>query len=187
LQKKGRLRMRILLDEELVEVFADDGQLVLSDLAYPDPSSRGIRAFATDGVATLEKLTVTPMLTTWFTTGIGEDVVCSNQELKGGTYGDVTVPADAWCHLNRVTVTGNISAKRASGIGIVNSSILGDVHADETTGSADPMTTGTNVVCNTTVSKNLHVNKSGTNALRTRRQLPEPPSLGHALRSALVK
>jgi levanase len=49
----GLVRMRILVDTSSVEVFTDQGQVVLTDQIFPDPTSNGVSLFATNGTATL--------------------------------------------------------------------------------------------------------------------------------------
>jgi fructan beta-fructosidase len=49
----GLVRIRILVDTSSVEVFADQGQVVLTDQIFPDPSSNGVSLFANNGTATL--------------------------------------------------------------------------------------------------------------------------------------
>jgi fructan beta-fructosidase len=49
----GHLGLRILVDTSSVEVFAAQGQVVLTDQVFPDPSSTGVTLFATGGVADL--------------------------------------------------------------------------------------------------------------------------------------
>ena len=49
------LRLRVLVDRSSVEVFAQDGRLVLTDRVYPDPGSQGV-ALDADGPARLLRL-----------------------------------------------------------------------------------------------------------------------------------
>ena len=51
--RHGQLHLRILVDTSSVEVFADKGQVVLTDQIFPDPSSTGVDLFAVGGTATL--------------------------------------------------------------------------------------------------------------------------------------
>jgi len=43
--RDGVLRLRILLDRCSVEVFADDGRVVLTDLIFPEPGDRGLSVY----------------------------------------------------------------------------------------------------------------------------------------------
>ena len=51
------LKLKIYLDSSSVEVFSADGQVSISDLVYPDPTSTGIGTFADGGTARLKSLT----------------------------------------------------------------------------------------------------------------------------------
>jgi fructan beta-fructosidase len=61
----GLLRLRILVDASSVEVFADQGEVVLADQIFPDASSTGVSAFAAGGTATLVHLTAWPLASIW--------------------------------------------------------------------------------------------------------------------------
>lgn len=59
LQTSGSmLEMRIFVDRSSVELFADRGQAVITDLIYPDPASTGITVFADDERKVIESLHV---------------------------------------------------------------------------------------------------------------------------------
>lgn len=51
----GRIRLHVLTDACSVEVFANDGQTVISDLVFPDPDANTLEVFATGGNARLVK------------------------------------------------------------------------------------------------------------------------------------
>ena len=53
------LRLTVLVDESSVEVFADGGRLVFTDLVFPRRDSRQIRLVADGGTAWLTEGTVT--------------------------------------------------------------------------------------------------------------------------------
>jgi levanase len=61
----GVVRLTILVDWSSVEVFAQDGQVLLTDQIFPDPTSTGLSAFASGGTAELRSLTVEPMHSAW--------------------------------------------------------------------------------------------------------------------------
>lgn len=61
----GRLDLRILVDASSVEVFAGQGQVVMTDQIFPDASSTGVDAFATGGTATLDQATGSQMASIW--------------------------------------------------------------------------------------------------------------------------
>jgi fructan beta-fructosidase len=49
----GTLRLRVLVDTSSVEVFTDQGQIVLTDQIFPDATSNGVTLFANNGTAKL--------------------------------------------------------------------------------------------------------------------------------------
>lgn len=61
----GTVKLRVLVDWSSVEVFANDGQLVLTDQIFPDPSSQAVQAFANGGTATLNSFTATQVSSAW--------------------------------------------------------------------------------------------------------------------------
>jgi len=61
----GELRLRILVDDSSVEVFADQGEVVLTDQVFPDTSSAGVSAFADGGTATVDRLTAWNLASIW--------------------------------------------------------------------------------------------------------------------------
>ncbi len=63
--RDGTLDLRILVDNSIVEVFAEDGERVLTDLVYPATGSNGLKVFAESGTATVESLAVYQMRSIW--------------------------------------------------------------------------------------------------------------------------
>jgi fructan beta-fructosidase len=61
----GRLHLHILVDASSVEVFAGQGEVVLTDQIFPDATSTGVAAFATGGTATLTDLTAWRLASIW--------------------------------------------------------------------------------------------------------------------------
>jgi len=61
----GVLRLTILVDWSSVEVFAQDGAVLMTDQIFPSPSSTGTAAFATGGTAVLQGLTAFHMRSAW--------------------------------------------------------------------------------------------------------------------------
>ncbi|MGZ4159177.1 MAG: GH32 C-terminal domain-containing protein [Neobacillus sp.] len=61
----GKLKLKILVDWSSIEVFAEDGKVVLTDQIFPDPSSAGMSMFASGGTAHLESLTVNHLRSAW--------------------------------------------------------------------------------------------------------------------------
>ena len=56
-----RVRLRILVDRSSVEVFADDGRVVLTDQVFPLGANTGVSLYAKGGVARLVSLDAWPM------------------------------------------------------------------------------------------------------------------------------
>lgn len=63
--RDGTLNLRILVDNSIVEVFAENGERVLTDLVYPGTGSNGLKIFAEGGAAALETITIHQMRSTW--------------------------------------------------------------------------------------------------------------------------
>ncbi|TLM70885.1 glycoside hydrolase family 32 protein [Pseudarthrobacter sp. NamB4] len=57
----GALKLQIVVDHCSVEVFAQDGKVVLTDLVFPEQGSAGNRLAVTGGPATVRTLTVTTL------------------------------------------------------------------------------------------------------------------------------
>jgi len=60
----GLLRLEVYVDSASVEVFAGEGDAVLTDQIFPDPAGTGVELFAEAGGAVLHRLHVTPMTVT---------------------------------------------------------------------------------------------------------------------------
>ena len=90
------------------------------------------------------------------------DLTCANRQLNATTIaGDLTVPKGAWCDLVRVHVNGDLLLQGSTGVRIAGSTIAGDVQVVNTSAASDAMSSGANVICNTAVAGNLHVQNSG--------------------------
>jgi len=61
----GLVQFHIFVDWSSVEVFGGNGQAVISDQIFPQPSSNGLAAFATGGTAKLISLHVWPLQSIW--------------------------------------------------------------------------------------------------------------------------
>ena len=59
------LNLRVLIDDSIVEVFAEDGERVLTDLVNPAVGSNGLKLSADRGTAALEVLAVHQMRSIW--------------------------------------------------------------------------------------------------------------------------
>ncbi|WNS78930.1 glycoside hydrolase family 32 protein [Domibacillus sp. DTU_2020_1001157_1_SI_ALB_TIR_016] len=63
--KEGKIKLRIFVDWSSVEVFANDGEIAMTDLIFPDSDSRTVELFIEDGKVTLVSLIVHPLQTIW--------------------------------------------------------------------------------------------------------------------------
>ncbi|HEY5751862.1 MAG TPA: GH32 C-terminal domain-containing protein [Chthoniobacterales bacterium] len=63
--KKGRVELHIFVDWSSVEVFADDGQVSITDQIFPKPSSEGLALFANGGIAKLVSLHIWQLESIW--------------------------------------------------------------------------------------------------------------------------
>jgi levanbiose-producing levanase len=64
----GRVRLHLFVDTSSVEVFGNGGRIVITDLIFPDPASRGLALYAKGGAARLVGLDVWELAPTWSTT-----------------------------------------------------------------------------------------------------------------------
>ena len=93
----------------------------------------------------------------------GADVNCQNQQLTG-TYHNVTVANGNWCDLAGATVTGDVHAGNATGLGITDSIVIGNVDVGNTVGALDASHVGQNVICNSLVWGDVHIQNSSSSA-----------------------
>lgn len=63
--KHGKVKLQIFVDWSSVEVFANDGEVAMTDLIFPDRDSRAIELFAKNGQVELVSLTVHPLKKIW--------------------------------------------------------------------------------------------------------------------------
>ncbi|MET7700351.1 GH32 C-terminal domain-containing protein [Streptomyces sp. NPDC005485] len=56
--ENGKVKLRILVDWSSVEVFGGSGEAVITDQIFPDPADQGVRLFAENGSARLDKAVV---------------------------------------------------------------------------------------------------------------------------------
>lgn len=61
----GQLKLRIIVDASSVEVFADQGQVTLTDQIFPDPDSAGLSVFAEGGSAQVSSLDAWKLGSIW--------------------------------------------------------------------------------------------------------------------------
>ena len=60
-----RVRLHIFVDRSIVEVFADDGEKVMTDRAYPPQDSWQIEMYSNGGAGKVDSLTIWPMSSIW--------------------------------------------------------------------------------------------------------------------------
>ncbi|MFJ4815961.1 GH32 C-terminal domain-containing protein [Streptomyces sp. NPDC088801] len=63
--ENGKVKLRILVDWSSVEVFGGNGEAVITDQIFPDPSSTGVEVFAEGGTATLDHLRAWQLGSIW--------------------------------------------------------------------------------------------------------------------------
>ncbi|MDX3747912.1 GH32 C-terminal domain-containing protein [Streptomyces sp. AK08-02] len=63
--KNGKVKLRILVDWSSVEVFGGNGEAVITDQIFPDPSSTGVEVFAEGGTATLDQMRTWQLRSIW--------------------------------------------------------------------------------------------------------------------------
>ncbi|MBO0834983.1 MAG: glycoside hydrolase family 3 C-terminal domain-containing protein, partial [Actinobacteria bacterium] len=86
-------------------------------------------------------------------------ITCSDQQFNATTInGNLTIPPGAWCDLVRVTVNGNVSIQ-GTGVRMSGVTINGNVAAS-TSDASDPLSSGANTICNSTITGNLQIQGS---------------------------
>lgn len=60
-----QIKLRIFVDQCSIEIFADEGRLVLTSQIYPDPAGTGIELFSLGGKTTLSSLRAWPLASIW--------------------------------------------------------------------------------------------------------------------------
>lgn len=60
-----RIKLRLFVDQSLIELFIDDGETVFTTLIYPDPSSQGVELFAEGGAAIFSNVKVYGISSVW--------------------------------------------------------------------------------------------------------------------------
>ncbi len=64
-QPAGKVKLHIFVDACSVEVFADDGEVVITDLVFPSAGSRGVEFFAAPGEAMVGPVDVWTLKSIW--------------------------------------------------------------------------------------------------------------------------
>jgi levanase len=63
--RNGKVHLHILIDWSSVEVFADEGQTVITDQIFPAADSDGVQLFADGGNARVDSLAIWPLRSSW--------------------------------------------------------------------------------------------------------------------------
>lgn len=63
--QEGKVRLHFYVDQSSIEVFANDGEVAMSALIFPEPGSLGIELFSQNGSVTLSSLTAWELDSTW--------------------------------------------------------------------------------------------------------------------------
>jgi len=59
------LSQHLLVDKSSIEVFAQDGEYVFTDLIFPKDDSRELEFYVEDGEVTIHSLEINSLKTTW--------------------------------------------------------------------------------------------------------------------------
>ena len=65
LPKQGKVKLRVFVDWSSVEIFANDGEVAMTDLIFPDNASRAIELFAENGQVNVISLAIHPLRKIW--------------------------------------------------------------------------------------------------------------------------
>ena len=63
--KDGRVNLHILVDRSVVEVFAGDGRVAITDRVFPKPSSKGLSLYSNGGSARIIELKMWKLDSVW--------------------------------------------------------------------------------------------------------------------------
>lgn len=88
------------------------------------------------------------------------DVQCVDMMFTGTAH-NLTVPNGHWCDVEGATITGNLEAQNATGLGVGSKTLIdGNLHAQNLSGAADPMAMGRNFLCNSTVHGDVQIHNT---------------------------
>lgn len=84
LPDNGQIKLHVYVDQSSVEVFANDGVKVISSLIFPEPSSKGIQFFSTNGQTTVESFKAYNLKSIWTTspTAMNEVYIPGNNGIE---------------------------------------------------------------------------------------------------------
>jgi beta-glucosidase len=89
---------------------------------------------------------------------VSGSITCDDTQLSAvQVQGSVLVPPGAWCDMIDSSVTGSVIAVASTGLRIVNSAIGGSMVATGIHGADDPLSSGANVVCGSTIGGDLAI------------------------------
>jgi len=63
--KDGKIKLRLFVDDMTVEVFANDGEAVMSTIIFPDPTNTDLELFTSEGKVILNEAVYYPMRSVW--------------------------------------------------------------------------------------------------------------------------
>ncbi|MES1220623.1 MAG: glycoside hydrolase family 32 protein [Bacteroidota bacterium] len=64
-ENDNKIKLRILFDKSLIEVFADYGQVVFTEQLFPDEKNKGIVLFSKNGKTVFDKVKAWPLKSAW--------------------------------------------------------------------------------------------------------------------------
>ena len=89
---------------------------------------------------------------------VSGSITCDDTQLSAvQVQGSVLVPPGAWCDMIDSSVTGSVIAVAGTGLRIANSAIGGSMVATGIHGADDPLSSGANVVCGSTIGGDLAI------------------------------
>lgn len=82
--ENGQIKLHIYVDQSSIEVFANDGVRVLSSLIFPEPTSKGIQLFSTNGQTTVQSLKAYNLKSIWKTlpSAVNETKMTEKEEIS---------------------------------------------------------------------------------------------------------
>jgi beta-glucosidase len=93
-----------------------------------------------------------------------DNITCANEQLSAVmVQGSVTVPPGSWCDLIDTSIAGDLQVS-GTGIRVAGSTINGDLDISGVRDAADPLSSGADVVCNTTIHGNVILRGSSRSA-----------------------
>ncbi|MFB9760488.1 GH32 C-terminal domain-containing protein [Ectobacillus funiculus] len=120
-----RIKMNIFVDDSSIEIFANDGKVVFSDVIFPDPSSRSMTFYAKGGDVNIVSLKVHSLANTWNQNADEDTSIVMDTNQREMSVGDA---------LTLFASAGNGKGKGTQPI-IWKSSNLGVVKVDSSTNS----------------------------------------------------